>query len=183
MTHDFEGLALRLKGIREAMDVSVEEMAEDLGISVEQYASYEETGTDVPISVIYRMANKFKVDLNEILTGDNAYLNTYQIVRRGDGIVSDRLPGYHFQDLAWRFHKKIMQPLLVTLDPSDEPAALVTHRGQEFNLVLEGEMAFTFGDTTTILREGDAVYFNPEHPHGQKCAGDVKTRFLTVIAE
>ena len=31
-----------------------------------------------------------------------------------------------------------MQPLPVVLDPSDEPAKLVTHTGQEFNLVIEG---------------------------------------------
>ena len=39
-----------------------------------------------------------------------------------------------------------MQPLLVTLDPSDEPAKLVTHGGQEFNLVLEGTVVVVWGD-------------------------------------
>ena len=76
-----------------------------------------------------------------------------------------------------------MQPLLVTLDPSDEPAKLVTHAGQEFNLVLSGAVAVIFDDHEIILNEGDSIYFNPTHPHGQKCVGDTKARFLTVIAE
>ena len=78
---------------------------------------------------------------------------------------------------------KIMQPLLVTLDPSDEPASLVSHSGQEFNLVLEGSVAIIFDDKEIILNEGDTIYFNPTHPHGQKCIGNKKARFLTVIAE
>ena len=39
-----------------------------------------------------------------------------------------------------------MQPLLVVLDPSDEPAKLVTHTGQEFNLVIEGTVVVTWAD-------------------------------------
>jgi len=71
----------------------------------------------------------------------------------------------------------------VTLDPSDEPAALVYHDGQEFNMVLEGTMDLSFGDQTITLNKGDCVYFNPRYPHGQKCASSVPTVFLTVIIE
>lgn len=183
MNSDLIGLGQRLQGIREACDVSAEEIAEELGMNVEQYLEYEKTGADVPISVVYHVAQKFKVDLTEILTGGYAYLNTYHLVRRGQGLEVDRYPGYNFEDLAWRFSKKIMQPLLVTLDPSLEPAELVTHPGQEFNMVLEGSLALSFGDDEIILNEGDSIYFNPELPHGQRPVGDSKTVFLTVIAE
>lgn len=183
MDTDLAGLGLRLQGIREAMDVTAEELAAELGISADQLREYEQTGADVPISVIYHVAHKFDVDLIEILTGKKAYLDSYHVVRRGKGLEVDRYPGYYFEDLAWRFSKKIMQPLLVTIEPSDEVAALVTHPGQEFNMVLEGSLLLTFGDDEILLEEGDSIYFNPEYPHGQKCAGDKKTVFLTVIAE
>ena len=75
-----------------------------------------------------------------------AKLDTYQVVRNGEGREVDRYPGYHFEDLAWRYSGKIMQPLLVVLDPTDEPAKLVTHTGQEFNLVLEGTVVVTWAD-------------------------------------
>ena len=76
-----------------------------------------------------------------------------------------------------------MQPLLVTIEPSDEPAKLVKHSGQEFNLVLKGTVAVVFEDQEIILNEGDSIYFNPTFAHGQRCVGDSKARFLTVIAE
>ncbi len=183
MAQDFRELAERLKGLREACGYTEEEMSDMLKIDVNVYHTYEENGKDIPISVLYEVANKCGVDFTEIVTGVDARLDTYHVVRRGHGKSIDRYDGYRFKDLAFRYGHKIMQPLLVTLDPSDEPAALVTHAGQEFNLVLKGTVAVTFENTEIILNEGDSIYFNPTHPHGQKCVGDEKARFLTVIAE
>ena len=112
-----------------------------------------------------------------------ALLNTYHLIRRGGGKVVNRNPEYHFEDLAYRYANKIMQPLLVTLEPDDTPAKLITHGGQEFNLVLEGTVILTLGDKEFTMTAGDSIYFNPTIPHGQRCGGDVKARFLTVIAE
>lgn len=35
----------------------------------EVYRGYEENGRDIPISLIYEVANKFGVDFTEIVTG------------------------------------------------------------------------------------------------------------------
>ena len=183
MTTAFKELGERLEGLREACDVSLEEMAADLGVDVETYAEWERMGEDVPISAIYHIASTYKVEFTELLTGTPARLDTYHIVRAGEGREVDRLPGYHFEDLAWRYSNKIMQPLLVTLDPSDDPADLVSHSGQEFNYVLEGSLILTFDDQEFTLNPGDSVYFNPTYMHGQRCAGDEPVKFLTFITE
>lgn len=183
MVTEFKEIGLRIKGLREACDVTREEMARDLSVSLETYISWEETGSDVPISAIYHLAQKFGVEFTEILTGTSAKLNTYQVVRVGEGREVDRYPGYHFEDLAWRYSGKIMQPLLVTLNPSDDPAKLVTHSGQEFNLVLEGAIAITWGDKEFELHPGDSMYFNPHMPHGQRCISAIPAKFVTIIAE
>ena len=173
----------RMQFLREACDVTVEEMAADLDVDVERYKRWEATGAGVPISAVYHMARKFGVEFTEILTGTAAKLDTYQVVRSGEGKEVDRYPGYHYDDLAWRMRDKIMQPLEGVLDPSDEPAKLVSHGGQEFNLVLEGTVIVTFDDEDLVLHAGDSIYFNPQHLHGQRCGGDVPARFVTVIAE
>ena len=175
-------IAARIRELREVCDYSQEQLAKELGLETEQYAGYEQNG-DFPISVIYEIANKFKGDFNELITGEPSRIDTYQVVRRGHGKSVSRFPGYRFKDLAFRYADKIMQPLLVTLEPSDEPAKLVTHTGQEFNLVLKGSIAVVFEDKEIILNEGDSIYFNPTYPHGQRCHGDSKARFLTMIAE
>ena len=172
---EYNEIGARLRELREVSDYTIEELAQELGLSPEVYASYEENGKDVPISVIYSIATKFKVDFTEICTGQSAKLDTFHMIRRGGGKVINRNPEYHFEDLAFRYANKIMQPLLVT--------KLITHKGQEFNLVLEGTVIVTLGDREFVMNPGDSIYFNPTIPHGQRCGGDVKARFLTVIAE
>ena len=176
-------IGLRIEGLREACDVSPEDMARELEVDLDTYLKWEQTGADVPISAIYHMAKTFGVEFTEILTGTAAKLDTYQVVRKGQGKEVDRYPGYRYNDLAWRYTGKIMQPLEVILDPSDEPAKLVSHTGQEFNLVMEGIVIVTLGDQEFVLEAGDSIYFNPTIPHGQRCGGDVPARFVTFIAE
>ncbi len=183
MQKEVKEIAQRIAGLRDACGYSPEELAAELNLDPQVYIGYEENGEDIPISVIYQIANKFGVDFTEIITGKAAKLDTYHIVKAGEGQDVDRTPGYRFQDLAFRYNQKIMQPLLVTIDPSDATAELISHSGQEFNMVLEGSMVLRFDDKEFILHKGDSIFFNPTHPHGQKCYGDSKLVFLTVIAE
>ncbi len=183
MNEEFLQIASRIAELREICGCTVEEMAAEAGVSKDEYLEYEKTGENIPISVLYHISQKFGVDMTEILTGKPARLNTYEITRRGAGRSINRYPGYKFESLAPMFAHKVMEPLLVTLSPSDKPAALVTHRGQEFNLVLEGSVILVYDGVEHRLNEGDAVYFDPTHPHGQKACGSEKARFVTVIIE
>ena len=72
----------RLRELREASDYTAEQLARELHLDPAVYQGYEEDGRDIPISVIYEIANKFKVDFTEIATGVPARLDTYHIVRR-----------------------------------------------------------------------------------------------------
>lgn len=183
MSEEMKQIAARIRELREIFDLTVEEMAGEAGVSKEQYEEYERSGENIPISVLYHLSQKFGVDMTEILTGKAARLDTYAICRRGKGKTIDRYEGYRFESLAHRFTGKIMEPLLVTLHPSDQAAALVTHSGQEFNLVLEGAVVVTYDSKEHVLEAGDAIYFDPTHPHGQRAVGQQKARFLTVIVE
>ena len=183
MSEEKRNISERIRELREIFDMTAEEMASETGVDTQKYIDYETNGENIPISVLYHISQKFNVDLSEILTGEVARISTMQICRRGKGKTIDRYPGYMFESLAPRFTQKIMEPLLVTLMPGEPEAALVTHKGQEFNLVLEGTIVITYDDKEYILNAGDAVYFDPTHPHGQKAIGKDKSRFLTVITE
>jgi cytidylate kinase len=182
MPGEISEIAARIRELREVCGYSAEELADELRVDRVIYAEYEESG-NFPISVIYEIANKFKVDFNELVTGQESHLDTYQVVKKGGGRAISRFTGYRYKDLAYKMKNKIMQPLLVTLDPTDEPASLVSHDGEEFNMCLRGKVAVTIGGKEIVLEEGDSVYFNASLPHGQRCAGAEKARFVTLIAE
>ncbi len=179
----FLQIAARIRELREICGYEQSEIAADLGIPFETYAAYEANGQDIPISVLYHLSHKYKVDMTEILTGNAAHLSSYHVVKNGHGMNVDRYPGYSFQNLAFRFANKVMEPMLVNVEPSDKSPSLVTHGGQEFNYVTEGEIEFLIDDKSIILGVGDSVYFDPLHPHGQRAFGDKPAQFLTVITE
>lgn len=175
-------MAARIRELRDISGYSVEEIAQKLELPADIYAQYEENGENIPINVLFRLSNILKVDLNEILTGQQPHLESYCLVKRGKGMEIDRYPGYRFHSLAYTYKRRVMEPLLVTVEASETETALVTHGGQEFNLCLEGTMELLFDGKVIQLKEGDSVYFNPTRPHGQRAVGG-RARFLTVITE
>ncbi len=172
----------RIKELREILEIPVTEMAQKLNISCDEYAKYESGERDIPVSTLYAIAGVLGTDCTVLMTGESPRMDSYTIVRRGDGVRVDRYSGYYIESLAFNFKNRQMEPMLVTLEEQDEEPALVMHGGQEFNLVLEGKVKVTVGKNSFILNAGDAIYFDPSQPHGQ-AAVEGKTRFLTVINE
>ncbi len=183
MPNEMKQIADRLREIREVCGYEADEIAARLGISTELYQSYEESGNDIPISVIYELANDYGVDITEILTGQSPRLSNYCVVKTGESTGVDRYPGYHFESLAYKFKRRIMEPLMVTVAPDDKQMQLVTHPGQEFNYVVEGAVLVLLDNEEILLRAGESIYFDPTLPHGQKAAEGKPAKFLTVIAE
>ncbi len=183
MAEEIMQVASRIKELREICGYSRHAVAKLVGVDYETYKSYEESGADIPISVLYRLAGEYKVDFTEILTGKSPKLKTYCIVKKDKGINIDRYPGYTFESLAYKFKHKIMEPLMVTVEPDDNDHKLVVHEGQEFNYVVEGSILVQFGDESVVLEEGDCIYFDPTLPHGQTALGGKRAKFLTVISQ
>jgi quercetin dioxygenase-like cupin family protein len=75
-----------------------------------------------------------------------------------------------------------MEPLLVTLDSSKPPAPKVSHSGQEFNYVVEGQVNVTVVKTDHILSPGDSIYFDARLPHCQSAVNGT-AQFITIIQE
>ena len=173
-------IASRIFYLRDAVDLTQEEVAKQIGISLEEYQTYESGNADIPISVIYATAAVLGVDATEILSGEAPRMADYSITRKGQGIAIQRHEGYAFEALATNFKGRDKEPMIVTLAPSDQRPRLLSHGGQEFNLVLEGKIGVILGDRVLELSEGDSIYFKPSIPHGQIAIGG-NAKFLTII--
>ncbi len=172
----------RIKELREIMEIPLTKMAERLHVTTEEYMELETGVKDIAIGTLYEIASILQTDPTVLLTGEDPRMNTYTVVRKGEGVRVDRYPGYQFESLAFNFINRIMEPLLVTLEVQANKPALVIHSGQEFNLVLEGTVEVTVGKHSFLLNAGDSIYFDPQLPHGQMAVGGT-ARFLTVIKE
>ena len=172
----------RIKELREILEINITDMANDTNIVFETYSKYEEGELDIPISVLYKIANRLKVDITVLLTGEEARMDSAAVCRKGKGVQIERYPGYEFSSLAYNFKHRTMEPLLVFLDSSRPAAPHVSHSGQEFNYVVEGKVKVTVGKNEHLLFTGDSIYFDARLPHGQ-CAVDGTAQFITIIQE
>jgi mannose-6-phosphate isomerase-like protein (cupin superfamily) len=172
----------RIKELREILEIAAMDMAHDIAVPLETYLKYETGELDIPISVLYKISAQLGVDATVLLTGEDPKMDTASVCRRGKGVKIERYPGYEFSALAYNFKGRTIEPLLVYLDPTREPAALVSHYGQEFNYVVEGKVRITVGKREHFLEAGDCIYFDAGLPHGQ-AALDGPAQFITIIQE
>jgi len=185
MSEQIRQIAARIRELREISGISVEELAREFNIPVEQYKEYESGNADIPVSFLYAIANKFKVELTAILTGEYPRLRTYALVRKGKGVSVERRKEYKYQSLAYNFINKKAEPFLVVVDPDkeDSPVSFNSHPGHEFNYVLEGTLKIFIDGHELILNEGDSLYFDSNYKHGMKAMNGKQAKFLAVIIQ
>lgn len=183
MIEEVRQVAERIRGLRDIAGMSAESLAGALGMTADDYLRYESGELDIPISILYQIANLFHVELGALLTGDNPRLHVYAVVRSGKGISVDRGKRYKHESLGFNFAHKKAEPFLVTVEPqpAGAPFHLNSHPGQEFNYVLEGSLKIVVDDHEVILNEGDALYFDSSCAHGMSAMHDRPARFLAIV--
>ena len=182
MNDQIKQIAQRIRELREILDVDAADLAKQVNVSVAEYNQYENAESDIPIGVIYAVAAALNVDPTVLLTGDAPRMSDYTIVRQGRGVSVERYKGYKFSSLAFNYIGRQFDPMVVDLEPMENPPELVVHSGQEFNYVLKGTVQLVIGSREFLLEAGDSAFFNPMTPHGQRAVGG-PVKFLTIINE
>ena len=176
-------IATRIRELREISDVSSGEIAETLGISLEEYERYENAQADIPASMLFDIAHKLNVDLTVLLTGDDPRMRVFTVTRKDKGVNVQRRKDYKYQNIAANFAHKKAETFVVKVDPRSEDAKLSmnSHTGQEFDYVLEGTLKVSIHGQEIILEEGDSIFFDSKYSHGMQAAGGKPVRFLAVV--
>lgn len=178
-------IAQRLKGLREMLDLTAEDMAAVTGLSSDDYAKYETGERDFSVTFLYNCAEKFGVDVTELLTGTTPTLSSCSIVRAGQGVVTNRRRLFSYEHLAHNFKGRTAEPFLVVAPyeegSEDRPIALSSHNGQEMDYILEGQMRLVVNGRTTLLNAGDTAYYDSAQPHGMIAVGGAPCKFIAVV--
>lgn len=93
-------IAQRIKGLREILEISAEEMAEATDTTVEEYTACESGSNDFSFTFLHKCAEKFGVDIVELLTGENPHLSFFTVTKKGHGVTLNRRSGFHYQHMA-----------------------------------------------------------------------------------
>jgi transcriptional regulator with XRE-family HTH domain len=178
------GLGLRVRALREAMDLSLRDLAERSGVSAPMLSQVERGETSPTLHVASRIAAGLDLRLSQLLRLDES--GSVSIVRAGerrtgggDGhryeVLTPPLPGQRAEVAIHRLQPGTRTGLAGD-PPMHEPGS------RETVLVTRGRVSFICDGATHSLTEGDAVTFDADLPHHFENPGDGEASLLGVVS-
>jgi len=185
ITYKIKEMAGRIRELREITGLTEDEMATRTGLSVEEYRQCEAGNRNLSIAFLYRCTLSFGVDMGDLLEGRSPKLRSYALTRKGEG---QRIEEAHHMvgfNLAAGFRNRIALPLYMELNYRDgaeyEDIELVTHEGQECDIVIRGHMKIQIGGHSEILHPGDCIYYDSSTPHGMIAVDGEDCAFYAIV--
>ncbi|MEW5979326.1 MAG: cupin domain-containing protein [Acidobacteriota bacterium] len=177
-------LARRIKGLRAARSMTLQQVSELAGFSPGMLSKIENALVSPSIATLAKLAEALDVPISEFFEGDqDAGTVFFPQSKRQTSPGRRSAMNYQYELLAPGRRRRDMQPMVVTLDGRTFKFALQDHRGEQFIYMLEGEMEYVVGDKTYSVREGDSLYFDARIPHGPKIPKNQKARYIVVFSE
>jgi transcriptional regulator with XRE-family HTH domain len=175
----------RIRALREAMGLSLRDLADRSGVSAPMLSQVERGDTSPTLSVAAKIASGLELSLSQLLRLDEG--GSVSVVRsgarlRGGGarghsyeIVTPGLPG---QRAEVSLH--VLKPGAATGGPDDPP--IHEPGARETAVVTTGRLQLICDGTTYDLDEGDGVTFDADLPHHFENPDGTEARFFAVVA-
>lgn len=181
-------LGARIKSLRLERGLSLAQVAAQTPLSEGTLSRIENGRSDISAQNLYPLAQVFDTDIS-VFFDDSApvrHQGVRAVTRHGQGRPFHST-GLDSQVLATEISAKQMHPYVnsVRARTLDEAGGLHTHTGEEFLLVLSGQLVFYCEHyTPLLLGPGDSIYFEASCGHayvnGPETAPDEACEFLVV---
>jgi transcriptional regulator with XRE-family HTH domain len=174
----------RVRALREAMGLSLRDLAQRSGVSAPMLSQVERQETSPTIAVAAKIAAGLELSLSQLLRLDEG--EHVAISRSGKRRRYQR-GGHRFEELTPPLPGQRADVSLHTLKPgaatggSDDPP-MHEPGSRETAVVLTGTLVLIVDGSRHELRSGDSVTFDADLPHHFENEGEEPTRFLAVIA-
>tara|TARA_B100000700_G_scaffold241756_1_gene269180 strand:+ start:6287 stop:6916 length:630 start_codon:yes stop_codon:yes gene_type:complete len=173
----------RVRDARRALGLTMAQFAEVAEISLGMVSKIEHGQTSPSLSTLTRLAHAARVPITAFFRGLDEEHDVV-IVRdkeRMEILHEGTRPGHVYEDLgSLRGPTRIIEPMMVTLEVTDEVFPLFQHEGVEFLHMLEGSMDYGYGPKNYRLEVGDTIQIHGEVAHGPVELVEVPVRFMSV---
>ena len=121
MEEAIKQIAARLRGLREILVLTQEELTDECGIELKDYQEAESGNADISVSMLQKISRKYDIALDALMFGEEPKMNSYFLTRAGKGVSIERTKVYKYQSLAAGFINRQADPFIVTVEPNDNP--------------------------------------------------------------
>ncbi|PPK47139.1 XRE family transcriptional regulator [Trinickia symbiotica] len=174
----------RLRALRVAQGLSVNELAMRAGVSVGTVSQVERNKANPSVRILERLRQALAVPLATLLEADDA--------------ISDPVTGDFVRKAAERpifevgkngMQKELLSPhgehdlkmMIILLPPGAGSEEVLIGVGEKAGLVLEGTVVLNVGDRRAELRTGDSFQFKSTVPHSVRNESGKTARLLWIM--
>jgi XRE family transcriptional regulator, regulator of sulfur utilization len=181
-----DALGSRVRALREAMDLSLRDLAERSGVSAPMLSQVERGETSPTLQIASRIAGGLELRLSQLLRLDEGGAVT--VVRKGERrkgpgrgkghsyeILSPPLPGQRAE-----LSRHTLAPKAVTGGPGDPP--MHEPGSRETALVESGALVLHCDGQRHQLAAGDCVTFDADLPHQFENPGPREAVLLAIVS-
>jgi transcriptional regulator with XRE-family HTH domain len=174
----------RIKALRDAMGLSLRDLAERSGVSAPLLSQVERGETSPTLASAAKIAAGLELTLSQLLRLDEGQ---HVAVSRASGRRRNRRGGHRFEELTPPLPGQRADVSLHDLEPGAttggrEDPPMHEPGSRETAVVLTGTLALALDGSRYELRRGDSVTFDADLPHHFENDGEEPTRFIAVIA-
>jgi transcriptional regulator with XRE-family HTH domain len=183
-------IGAKIKSLRLLRKKTLQEVADETGFSPALISQVENNNVSPPLATLSKIAKVLGVRVGYFFREEGPE-EAYEVMRREERPAVTRVisrtggqHGYTYNALTHRKRDKIMEPFLLFVDPGmRDEENLYSHEGEEFLLILEGEVELVLEQERVVLREGDSVYFESSLRHRLLAHGSAGAKVLAVLAK
>ncbi len=162
---ELDHLGRDIRKLRSQQQRTLEEIANECGFTKSLLSKIETGKVIPPVATLVKIANALGTSMSALIeshNGDGAIYTPEDVVLKN--IVKTE-KGYHIYPFATHYKEKKMQPFLFVVRKGEVKKHSVSHEGEEFIYVIEGEIKFKVGGIKYTLKKGDGLYFNAINEH------------------
>ena len=193
MAEEYGKVGRKIKTLREAHGLTLEELAERSSIDADVIQDMENGTAATSLAPLIKITRALGVRLGTLMDDDEqlgpVFTDTESMEAgtfvRSFGTVSDAGDLNYFSLAAGRPSRHI-DPFIITITPSGETNhKLRGHEGEEFLYGLEGEIEIEYGSGPAgkiyVLGPGESIYYDSIVPHEVRAHDGQKAKFLAVV--
>jgi len=178
-------IADKIRQIRKSKGYTLARLGQEIGLSKGLLSRIENNQVSPPIATLSKIAQGLEVPISIFFEEDGSdqenYAVTYKNKRRQITRTGTKI-GFTYYSLTQLKSRHAIDPFIVRYPVIEkEPAILFDHPGEEFLLVLKGEIQLVYGKEKIRLEAGDAIHFDPSTPHRGQNIGKEESECLVIV--
>jgi quercetin dioxygenase-like cupin family protein len=182
--HYLREIGATIRALRQERGLSLRDLSGLTGFSISFLSLVERGRSSLALTSLQKVANALGVGVASFFphverTND---VSLPHVVRASGG-ASQLSTGSQrtYKILSGRGFTRVLEPLLVTVEPSETIEEAFTHAGEEFAYILSGELRFLIDGVDHRLGPGDSIHFDSTVPHSIHNDTDASVEAVWVL--